>query len=186
MEVDNHKWQAGGGTTAMSIIGTAAGGAALLGGLANNLLGGGLFGPGAKPAHSHCQERADMNEISTLKSQIAKLLSEKYTDAAIDAQRSRDAATNEKVYGFVIEQDKNIATLQSQVKCLQKQIQLENKCFARQLENQANLTNIGLANANNAIQSLAATVSGFTKIVVPSSAVCNTNNNCCCNGSSQQ
>lgn len=179
MEVENHKWQAGGGTTAMSIIGTAAGGAALLGGLANNLLGSGLMG-GGRP--SHCQERADMNEISTLKSEIAKLLSEKYTDAAIDAQRTRDAATNQKVYGFIIDQDKKIATLQSEVVCLQKQIELENKCFARQLENQANLTNIGLASANNSIQALAATVAGFTKVVVPSSAVCNTNNNSCCNG----
>jgi hypothetical protein len=71
MEVDNHKWQAGAGTTAMSIIGTAAGGAALLGGLANNLLGGGGMMGGSRPAH--CQERCDLNEITTLKSQIAKL-----------------------------------------------------------------------------------------------------------------
>jgi hypothetical protein len=75
MEVENHKWQAGGGTTAMSIIGTAAGGAALLGGLANNLLGGGLLGGRPAPSAAHCQERCDMNEISTLKSEIAKLLS---------------------------------------------------------------------------------------------------------------
>jgi hypothetical protein len=58
MEVDNNKWQAGAGTTAMSIIGTAAGGAALLGGLANGMLGGGLLGGGGAPRNAgkfHCQ-----------------------------------------------------------------------------------------------------------------------------------
>ena len=182
MEVENNRWQAGGGTTALGIIGTAAGGAALLGGLANNMLGGGLFGGSGKGSPHHCQERSDLDEISTLKSQIAKLQSEKYTDLAVDAQRTRDAATNEKVYGFVIQQDKKIATIEANIMCLQKQIELQNKYFARQLENQANLTNIGLANANGAIQSLANTVAGFTKIVVPTSAVCNTNScNSCCN-----
>lgn len=182
MEVENNRWQAGAGTTAMSIIGTAAGGAALLGGLTGGNGLAGLFGGGARPTQGgRCQERCDVDQLTSLKAEIAKLQSEKYTDTAIDAQRSRDAATNEKVYGFVIEQDKKIATMQAQIMCLQKQIQLENKCFSRQLQNQANLTQIGLANANSAIQGLANTVAGFTKVVVPSSAVCNTNCNSCCN-----
>lgn len=179
MEVEtkhDNRWIAGPGTTAMSIIGTAAGGLSLLGGGLGGILGG-----GNPRMNCHAQD-----EIMTLKSQVAKLQSEKYTDQAVNAQRTREAAINEKVYGFIIEQDKKIAGIQKEIGCLQKQIELQNKFFESELKNQANLTTIGFNNVNNAVQALVNTVSGFTKVVVPSSAVCNTSNNGCCNSNVQQ
>lgn len=176
VETHNNKWVAGPGTTALSIIGTAAGGLSLLGGG----LGSGLLG-GNQKMNCHVQD-----EIMTLKSEVAKLQSEKYTDEAVNAQRTREAAINEKVYGFIIEQDKKIAGIQKEIGCLQKQIELQNKYFESELKNQANLTTIGFNNVNGAVQSLVNTISGFTKVVVPSSAVCNTSNNGCCNSSVQQ
>ena len=114
--------------------------------------------------------------------QIAALTAEKYTDAAIQAQRDREAALNEKVYGFIIENDKRLALTEANVKVLQSDVarndaQVE-KLRIHEAEDRvsfANLTNNvqAMANSTNAaISALSNTVGQITKLVIPASAVC--------------
>lgn len=201
MEVDNNRWIAGGGTTAMSIIGTAAGGAALLG----EMLGGGLFGNG-----NNQQCASANNQISTLKSQVARLQSEKYTDTSILKERDRHlewvkglATVDAQLQAVNDKLEKSVIKNASDIACLKQNIALQNtidnqaaKIDMLTLKNElnskidyvANVANQGIATNSSAIACLSNTVANITKTVIPSSSVCNlsASNSCCCNGTVQQ
>lgn len=145
---------------------------------------GGLLGGGLGNKNNNCNEQ--MQEIMTLKAQLAKMQGEKYTDLAVHAQKDETIAMNEKLYGFIMEQDKKLYGLENKLGCLQKQIQLSNQNYDERLANQANLVNMGLTNANNAIQALATTVNSFTKVYIPSTSVCNSGCGCSCASAVQQ
>lgn len=134
---------AGGGTTALGVIGTTLGGLALAGGNANGLLGN-VFGGGVAN--------------SALVSEIAQLKAEKYTDEKSLEDRDRIAALNDKVIGYVIDIDKRLSTVEA-TGPLREQI------LAQKIECCCN-------SANTAISALAQTVANITKTVVPNSSVC--------------
>ena len=136
---------AGGGTTALGVIGTTLGGIALAGGNAggflNNIFGG-----------------AQGNVNSALVSEIAQLKAEKYTDEKSLEDRDRIAALNDKVIGYVIDIDKRLSTVEATAP-------LRDQILTQKIECCCN-------SANAAITALAATVSSVTKTVVPSTSVC--------------
>lgn len=136
---------AGGGTTALGVIGTTLGGLALAGGNANGLLGnvfGGMNG----------------NVNSALMSEIAQLKAEKYTDEKSLEDRDRIAALNDKVIGYVIDIDKRLSTVEATGPLREKLLEQKIECCCN--------------SANAAISALAQTVANITKTVVPNSSVC--------------
>lgn len=133
---------AGGGTTALGVIGTTLGGLALAGGNANGLLGNILGG----------------NANSVLMSEIAQLKAEKYTDEKSLEDRDRIAALNDKVIGYVIDIDKRLSTVEATGPLHEKLLEQKIECCCN--------------SANAAISALAQTVANITKTVVPNSSVC--------------
>ena len=166
---NNHRWIAGGGTTALGTIGTVTGGAALLG---NLLSGNGLFGG---MNGNNCLQK----ENAALQAKVASLESEKYSD-------SQDA----KLFEVIRNLEKEQATTAAEVKCLKQELttyaisqreildlreklvkseisKVDGKvdCLAGTVENMAGTFN-GKINAINA------TIGGFTKTVILESAIC--------------
>jgi hypothetical protein len=165
MNYNGEKFVAGGGTLSLATIGTVLGGASLLGN-GNGL--GGLFGGGNL-----------QKENAALQSRVAALEAEKYSDA-------NDA----KIYDAVRKLEEEQATTSAELKCLkqelttyevsQREIQGLQKqltdckidgvakdlnCLAGTVENMAGTFN-GKINAINA------KIGGFTKTVIPQSAIC--------------
>lgn len=133
---------AGGGTTALGVIGTTLGGIALAGnqgGLLGNIFGGGVAN-------------------SALVSEIAQLKAEKYTDEKSLEDRDRIAALNDKVIGYVIDIDKRLSTVEATAPLREQMLYQKIECCCN--------------SANTAISALAQTVSNITKTVVPNSSVC--------------
>ena len=136
---------AGGGTTALGVIGTTLGGIALAGGNAGGLLGN-IFGG------------AQGNATSALMSEIAQLKAEKYTDEKSLEDRDRIAALNDKVIGYVIDIDKRLSTVEATGPLREQMLYQKIECCCN--------------SANTAISALAQTVANITKTVVPNSSVC--------------
>ena len=134
---------AGGGTTALGVIGTTLGGIALDGGNAGGLLGN-IFGGGVAN--------------SALVSEIAQLKAEKYTDEKSLEDRDRIAALNDKVIGYVIDIDKRLSTVEATGPLREQLLYQKIECCCN--------------SANTAISALAQTVANITKTVVPNSSVC--------------
>lgn len=146
---------AGGGTTALGVIGTTLGGLALAGGNASGLLGN-IFGGWGNGYNNPAIMQGNYN--SALVSEIAQLKAEKYTDEKSLEDRDRIAALNDKVIGYVIDIDKRLSTVEA-TGPLREQI------LAQKIECCCN-------SANTAISALAQTVANITKTVVPNSSVC--------------
>lgn len=113
----------------LGIIGTAlatlAGGGSLLN--ANNRSNGNGNG-GSNGGTDHT------DETCRLRSQVAKLEAEKYTDNAALDIRDRFAALNEKVIGYVIDLDKKQAELAKGVECLNSKIDYEQKLTSQKID----------------------------------------------------
>jgi len=146
---------AGGGTTALGVIGTTLGGLALAGGNAGGLLNGVLGGWGNGYNNPAILQG---NYNSALVSEIAQLRAEKYTDNKSLEDRDRIAALNDKVIGYVIDIDKRLSTVEATGP-------LREQLLAQKIECCCN-------SANTAISALAQTVANITKTVVPNSSVC--------------
>ena len=146
---------AGGGTTALGVIGTTLGGLALAGGNASGLLGN-IFGGWGNGYNNPAIMQGNYN--SALVSEIAQLKAEKYIDEKSLEDRDRIAALNDKVIGYVIDIDKRLSTVEA-TGPLREQI------LAQKIECCCN-------SANTAISALAQTVANITKTVVPNSSVC--------------
>lgn len=159
MEVNNNeRFVAGGGTLSLGIIGTALGGLATL---ANG--GAPLFGGG--------------NRMAEADAKIAKLEAERYTDAAVMHERelsnAKDvliATLTEKVNQIAqknadeIHAIKEEAALRAEIDRKQAKIDL--------LEATAPLS-AGIGANAAAISGIQNVLNGLTKVVIPSSSVCN-------------
>lgn len=194
MEVEkSQKWQAGGGTTALGIIGTA------LGGLATVAGGSALFGGNGLGGNNQTQK-----ENNDLRAEVSRLRSEKYTDShvlamskelsAVDAQlhavddklekaiirNSADIAASRELTS----RDLVIAAKQAQIDSLQLENRLDSKISAVAAAANQGIQANALAIQTNAgaIACLQNTVAGITKTSVPQSAICApafSNTGCC-------
>ena len=142
MEVNgnNERFVAGGGTLALGIIGTALGGLNTLAGGNGGL--GGLFGG---------------NRAAADDSRIAKLESERYTDAAVIAAQAREA---------------ELKTLEvknaEDIKAMRTEFELRAEIDRKQAKIDL-LEAVGPLSAE--VKTLKEAVGGFTRLVIPSSAV---------------
>lgn len=202
MDVENKKWVAGGGTTALGIIGTTLGGLNAVTG--NGLLGGitGNGDGGGKNCGHLARENAELRE------RVATLTSEKYTDQAILGERdlhlgwvkelaSVDArldAVDDKLETAVAKNKEDIAAVRKEMELnaiiAAKQSKIDMLEMERRvdckIDSVAVAANNGIAANTGAIACLQTLVNGITKTVIPQSAVCNTSYNSCCSGCVQQ
>lgn len=147
------EWTAGKGTTALGIIGTVLGGLANVGG--TGLLGGARYGS-YEMNYATMHDIYDVRTIAEKDSEIAQLRAQQTVDAKIvDTYK----------------------TLANMINALKDE---ETKKWTDQMVVNAQLTSAVNVNTNNLV-ALQAKVDGFTKVVIPSSSVCNTNG-CNCNG----
>lgn len=168
----HNKWVAGGGTTALGIIGTAAGGLSL----ANQMFGGkGLFGGGCD---------------SDARFALAKEQSERFTLEQVILAYEKNYAQFDAV-------KTDAATTKAKLDCLEQKLttyeitqreiaELKEKLVKQQIDCLADKVATGFSAANNKFAAIDAQIAGFTKTVIPTSAICDTGNNGCCNGCVQQ
>lgn len=193
MEVEstNKKWVAGGGTTALGIIGTTLGGLNTLtnGGLLGGLTGNGNCGKGC-------------NETDKLRAEVAELKSERYTDAAVIAANKETVNNLKDFYGRFEIVAANAANTSARLDCLEQKLttyeitQREIAGLKEQLVDAkigtvngridclADKVATGFASANNRFTAIDAQIAGFTQTVIPESAICDTSCGCnrVCNG----
>ena len=144
MEVNDNKYVAGGGTTALGIIGTA------LGGL-NTLAGGNgfpLFG-GARAADD---------------AKIAKLEAERYTDAAVIAAQARNAEARE----LAVKTSEDIKAMRTE---FELRAEIDRKQAKIDILEATAPLKAEIASNASAISGLRDVLSGITRVVIPSSAV---------------
>lgn len=129
--------------TALSVLNTSGYGNGLLGGLfGNNCVGRASFG-------------AELQYVSSLQAENAMLKSENYSD---------------KVAKEVYQQTRiDNAALKSEMKEL---MDLREQIVLGKVNEVATLTTCQLNQVNNSIATLANTVSGITKCVIPTTAIC--------------
>ena len=200
MEVEstNKKWVAGAGTTALGIIGTALGG---LNAVSNGGLLGGLNGNGNGNGCG-CGNRGNYNEADRLRSEVAELKSEKYTDAAVIAASKETVSNLKDFYGRFEIVAANAANTSARLDCLEQKLttyeitQREIAGLKEQLVDAkiskvdsridclADKVATGFASANNRFAAIDAEIAGFTQTVIPTSAICDTGCGCnrACNG----
>ena len=158
MEVNNERFVAGGGTLALGIIGTALGGlATVANGGVGPLLGGG-------------------NRMAEADAKIAKLEAERYTDAAVIHERERSAAADVLIATLTEKVNMQAQKNAEDLKAAKEEFALRAEIDRKQakidlLEATAPLTAGVGANAA-AISAIQQVLSGFTKVVIPSSSVC--------------
>lgn len=197
MEVEstNKKWVAGGGTTALGIIGTT------LGGL-NTLTNGGLLGGLTGNGNNCGGNRGNYNETERLRAELAELKSERYTDAAVIAANKETVSNLKDFYGRFEIVTGEFSALKADYQCLQKQLtdyaihqkeidDLQRALLRKDIEGVGKDLNclagkvetmgITFANRLNSIESL---IGGFTATIVKESAICDTGCGCnrACNG----
>jgi hypothetical protein len=188
MEVEstNKKWVAGAGTTALGIIGTALGGLNAVngGGLLNGLGNGNGNGKGC-------------NETDKLRSEVAQLKAERYTDAAVIAANKETVDNLKDFYGRFEIVAANAANTSARLDCLEQKLttyeitQREIAGLKEQLVDAkigkvdgridclADKVATGFASANNRFAAIDAEIAGFTQTVIPTTAICDTG--CGCN-----
>jgi hypothetical protein len=187
MEVEstNKKWVAGAGTTALGIIGTALGGLNAVngGGLLNGLGNGNGNGKGC-------------NETDKLRSEVAQLKAERYTDAAVIAANKETVDNLKDFYGRFEIVAANAANTSARLDCLEQKLttyeitQREIAGLKEQLIDAkigkvdgridclADKVATGFATANNRFAAIDAEIAGFTQTVIPESAICDTSCGC--------
>lgn len=146
------EYVAGRGTTALGIIGTILGGLAVGGG--TGLLNG--------RTGAYESSYATMHDIDDVKQMAEK-------DAEIQSLKMAQS-TDAKIIDTYKE-------LQSQINAMKEQA--ANR-WTEQMVTNSQLTSAVNVNTNNLI-ALQSKVDGFTKVVIPTTSVCNTNCGCNCN-----
>lgn len=129
------------GTALALMYGGGCGGAGR--GLFGNACGGGCPGP------NPCAEKD---------AKIARLEAEKYTDGAVNAQRDRLAALNDRVIGEIVRLGERVSKIETSTPLLFDNVSQKIKCCCDAAE--------------AGISSLQRTVARITKLVVPNEAVC--------------
>lgn len=162
----SEKYVAGAGTTAAAWIGTGLG--VLNAANGGNGLGGILGGGG--------------NRMQEVLSENAMLKAEKYSDA-------QDA----KLYDAVRALEQKAAATDTAVICLQKELtayetsqreirELQRKLTEKDIICLADKVENGFRAANNKFSAIDAAIAGFTKTVIPTSAICDVECNPCAAG----
>lgn len=157
MEVNNERFVAGGGTTALGIIGTALGGLATVGnGNGLNLFGG--------------------NRMAEADAKIAKLEAERYTDGVIMHERELSNA-KDVLIATLTEKVNQIAQKNAEdIKAFKEESALRAEIDRKQakidiLEATAPLS-AGIGANSAAISGIQQVLTSLTKVVIPSSSVC--------------
>lgn len=175
------EWIAKGGTTALSIIGTALGGlAAAQNGTVNSLLGG-LFGnrAGAQDAASMAAlaaaipalvNSANSGAERKVSAHEIELIQQNYEKDMKIAELSAEQKTDAKVLDLYKWTDKKLSELREQ----------ENAKWTEQAVFNATAST-GLTTLKGQVSEVAAVVESITKTVIPQSAICDTGNRCCGN-----
>lgn len=140
-----------------TIAGTALG--VLNGGLGNILGGAFMGGNGNNPVNN------PMSVIAAKDSQIAKLESEKYTDAQVAALYQAKVRDDKELAVFANSIDKRVTALETAAPLREQILQGQIAQVAQQSTCCCNA-------ASTAIASLQASVDKITKLVVPNSSVC--------------
>jgi hypothetical protein len=175
---DKDKYVAGAGTTAAAWIGTGLG-------ILNSANGsglGGIFGGGSGNSLA--------KENSALLAEVGQLKAEKYTDAQVA-----------NLFNAVRNLEQKQSATETSVICLQKDLtayeigqkeiqELNRKLTEKEISGVAKDLNclagkvesMGMA-FNNRCNGIDAAIAGFTKTVIPQSAICDTSS--CCYGSQQ-
>jgi hypothetical protein len=180
----HEKWTAGYGTTVTAGI---AAGVAGLNAINNGGLGG-LFGGG---------NNAKMQEVM---SENAMLKAEKSTDEKLLARDKEYVAGMKEFYGRFEIVAADAANTKAELQCLQKQLtdyaihqkeidELQRTLLRKDIEGVnkdiaclAGKVDTGFCGINNRFAGIDAQIAGFTKTVIPTSAICNTASPCngCC------
>jgi hypothetical protein len=178
------KWTAGYGTTVTAGI---AAGVAGLNAINNGGLGG-LFGGG---------NNAKMQEVM---SENAMLKAEKSTDEKLLARDKEYVSNLKDFYGRFEVVAADAANTKAELQCLQKQLtdyaihqkeidELQRALIRKDIEGVnkdvaclAGKVDAGFCGINNRFAGVDAQIAGFTKTVIPTSAICNTSSPCngCC------
>lgn len=171
----NHKWTAGYGTTVTAGV---AAGVAGLNALSNGNGLGGLFGGNSK-----------MQEVM---SENAMLKAEKSTDEKLLARDNNYKADLERFYGRFEIVAGELASLKADHQCMQRQLtdyaihqkeidELQRALIRKDIEGVnkdlvclAGKVEAGFCGINNRFAGVDAQIAGFTKTVIPTSAICNT------------
>lgn len=144
------------GTTALGIIGTALGGLAVVGngmGLLNN--GGGCY----QNSNATMHDIEDTQKLAEKDAEIARLNSERYSDAALASAKEFTTQATIDIY----------KELKADINTMKEQAAGK---WSDQAVINANITN-GMTAINGQVQSTAALVAQITKTAVPTSAICN-------------
>lgn len=133
----------------LGITGTALGVLRDNGGLAGILGGGNSAGnavaaavPGVMLGLANAQNQN--NRCSELESKIAQLTAEKYTDAAVGAERDRRLALEEKTIGYTIDIEKRLAAIETS-------LPLKEQILTQKIDNVAQMAATGINNLQTAI-----------------------------------
>lgn len=142
----------------------------------NGILGN-LFG-------NNCQQ----NVVSGLQSEISQLKAEKYSDRSIadvytalrnETQALGDRLLEKYINPIAVEVSQiqvRDATMQEQIKCLQKTQELENRLIRSELNNRIDQcccqANNGLTMLNSAVAQLQQTVGAITSTIIPQTVIC--------------
>ena len=189
MEVEstNKKWVAGAGTTALGIIGTA------LGGL-NAVNGGGLLN-GSGNGNGNGKS---CNEADKLRSEVAQLKAERYTDAAVIAANKETVDNLKDFYGRFEIVAANAANTSARLDCLEQKLttyeitQREIAGLKEQLVDAkigkvdgridclADKVATGFAGYNNKFAAVDAQLAAITQVVIPEKVICDTSCNRAC------
>lgn len=150
----------------LGIAGTALG---LLNGNGCGL--GGLLGGGCN------------NELSRLQAENAMLKSENYADGVGKATYQQSLADNkslrDELYAFITplsneaaDNRVNIARIEEQIKCIQKEACLRGQLTDAKINEVALTCNNGLTALTGTVNCIQQTLSGIVKTIVPASAIC--------------
>lgn len=175
------EWIAKGGTTALSIIGTALGGlAAAQNGTVNSLLGG-LFGnrAGAQDAASMAAlaaaipalvNSANSGAERKVSAHEIELIQQNYEKDMQLAELRAEQKTDAKVLDLYKWTDGKLSELREQ----------ETAKWTEQAVFNATAST-GLTTLKGQVSEVAAVVDSITKTIIPQSAICDTGNRCCGN-----
>lgn len=153
----------------------------LIGLLANNLLGGGLLGTrGIGAAAMQGADIAYSEALAQKDAEIAALRAEKYSDnndAATYRQTLADNnALSERIHAVLNPVVAQVAELKTRVTCDKETAELREKLVRSELgakiDSVAQTCGCGIAQLNQAVAGINATLSNITKQVIPTAAIC--------------
>lgn len=145
----------------------------------NGSLLGGILGNGC----NHTRMGAELQYVSNLQAENAMLKAENYSDKGTLEAYKQSVADNKELraemYSFIKPLSEeaannrvNIATLQAELKCCCEKAELREQILAGKI-NEVAIATTGQFNAlNNTIACMQNTLSGITKTIVPTSAIC--------------